>query len=200
MNMQSREEDFADIDVFLNQMQALSSIYQHKALKTSFIKTPLGSMIAIADEKALFLLEFLKSKGLESNILRLQKATQSCLDEGRTAITIMAEQELEAYFHGKLTRFSTPVHFTGTAFQEKVWHALTQIPYAETRSYSEQAGLIGHPSSCRAVANANGANPLAILVPCHRIINHDGKLGGYAGGIERKTWLLQHEKLHQPKD
>lgn len=103
---------------------------------------------------------------------------------------------MELYFSGKLRQFNTPTHLIGSPFQKKAWLALIDIPYGETRSYLQQAKVIGNPSAYRAVANANGANQLAIVVPCHRIINANGELGGYGGGVNRKQWLLEHERRH----
>ena len=102
--------------------------------------------------------------------------------------------ELEEYFNGRLREFKTPVHFVGTAFQQRVWKSLCTIPYGETGTYAQQAQVIGRPFAYRAVANANAANHCAIIVPCHRIIKSNGDLCGYAGGVERKRWLLAHEQ------
>jgi AraC family transcriptional regulator of adaptative response/methylated-DNA-[protein]-cysteine methyltransferase len=101
---------------------------------------------------------------------------------------------LDNYFAGKLKQFKTPIFWSGSVFQKIVWDALVRIPYGETRSYADVAASLGKPSAFRAVANANGANPLAIVVPCHRVINTDGGLGGYGGGLARKKWLIDHEK------
>jgi AraC family transcriptional regulator of adaptative response/methylated-DNA-[protein]-cysteine methyltransferase len=166
----------------------------HRVLKASWLDTPLGSMLAIADENSLFLLEFVDQKGLERNIERLRHRTKSAIIPGSTLPIISIEKELNAYFEGNLTEFATPVHLQGSPFQKLVWQELLEIPYGETRSYSKQAESIGRPSAFRAVANANGANLLAIILPCHRIINQDGNLGGYGGGIIRKKWLIDHER------
>lgn len=104
-----------------------------------------------------------------------------------------AAAQLEAYFAGELRAFTLPLAARGTAFQRRVWAALTRIPYGETTSYGAIAAAVGAPGSARAVGAANGQNPLAIVVPCHRVIGADGRLVGYGGGIERKTWLLAHE-------
>lgn len=104
-----------------------------------------------------------------------------------------ATAQLEAYFAGELTAFDMPTEAHGTEFQRRVWSALTEIPYGETISYSELASWVGNPKASRAVGLANGRNPLAIVVPCHRVIGADGSLTGYGGGLERKTWLLRHE-------
>lgn len=166
-------------------------------LKAAWLDTRLGPMIAIADDNALYLLEFLDRRGLEREIERLRQRTQSAIIPGKTSPIQSIEQELTAYFDGKLMTFKTPLFLLGSPFQKSVWNALCQIPYGTTKSYAEQAQAIGKPTASRAVANANGANQLAIVIPCHRIITSQGDLGGYGGGIARKKWLLQHEKAHQ---
>ena len=162
-------------------------------LKASWLDTPLGPMLAIADEKALYLLEFVERRGLEREIERL-RAKKAIIIPGCTEPITLVESELQAYFTGKLKIFTTPLHLIGSPFQKSVWNELIKIPYGQTKSYADQAAAIGKPSAYRAVANANGANQIAILIPCHRIINSDGKLGGYGGGISRKKWLLNHEQ------
>lgn len=105
-------------------------------------------------------------------------------------------RQLNAYFDGTLRVFSLPIRLTGTAFRRKCWEALCAIPYGETISYGEQARRIGQPSAVRAVGGANHRNPIAIVVPCHRVIGADGTLTGYGGGLDAKAWLLQHERRH----
>jgi AraC family transcriptional regulator of adaptative response/methylated-DNA-[protein]-cysteine methyltransferase len=112
---------------------------------------------------------------------------------GKTAPILSIEQELRVYFKNGLKRFETPIKMIGTDFQKRVWLALQQIPAGETRSYSDIAKAIEHPRAIRAVGRANGTNTLSIIIPCHRVINANGDLGGYGGGIERKKWLLSHE-------
>jgi methylated-DNA-[protein]-cysteine S-methyltransferase len=107
-----------------------------------------------------------------------------------------AVQELEEYFSGKRRKFAVPLDLDGTAFQKKVWQALLTIPYGETRSYGEVARQVGNPRAARAVGMANHENPVAIVVPCHRVIASDGSLGGYAGGLQRKSKILAMEKSH----
>ena len=104
--------------------------------------------------------------------------------------------ELENYFKGKLKNFSTPININTSCFRERVWHYLCSIPYAETITYKELAQSINHPMAYRAVANANAKNPLAIIILCHRVVNSNGDIGGYAGGIERKVKLMQLEQGH----
>jgi methylated-DNA-[protein]-cysteine S-methyltransferase len=102
-------------------------------------------------------------------------------------------KQLDAYFAGVREIFDLPLAPRGTPFQHAVWRALAQIPFGETRSYSDIAKAVGRASAVRAVAAANARNPLSIIVPCHRVIGKDGTLSGYAGGIETKRWLLAHE-------
>lgn len=156
------------------------------------IDTPIGPMIALADEKALYLLEFTDQPGVETAIKRFRDAGV-VISDGSCAPLDSIKQELKAYFEGRLKIFKTPLAFTGSAFQNQVWQALCTIPYGETRSYSQQASTINKPNAFRAVANANGANLLGVIVPCHRIIRNNGQLGGYGGGISRKQWLIDHE-------
>jgi methylated-DNA-[protein]-cysteine S-methyltransferase len=101
--------------------------------------------------------------------------------------------QLDAYFAGELTDFDFQMQMRGTDFQRRVWAALCEIPYGETISYGELARRVGNPKASRAVGLANGRNPIAIVVPCHRVIGADGSLTGYGGGLERKVWLLEHE-------
>jgi AraC family transcriptional regulator of adaptative response/methylated-DNA-[protein]-cysteine methyltransferase len=154
-------------------------------LKTNFFQTPLGLMKAVADKQFLYELHF-----IDSNKEHIQ------LSNDRTPIIDSIEKELEEYFAGSLHQFNTPVIFAGSPFQQRVWMALQEIPYGKTVSYAQLATAITQPSAARAVGSANGANKLAIIVPCHRVINATGALGGYAGGLERKQWLLEHEKKH----
>ena len=109
-------------------------------------------------------------------------------------LLLETERQLKAYFAGELRQFTVPLDFVGTEFQKKVWQALTAIPYGETRSYAEIARAIGHPTAVRAVGAANGRNPISIIAPCHRVIGSNGKLTGFAGGLDAKAILLAIEK------
>lgn len=111
-------------------------------------------------------------------------------------VLLQAERELEEYFAGRRTAFSVPLSMHGTPFQMAVWAALRAIPYGETRSYGELAAQIGRHRACRAVGMANHVNPLPILVPCHRVVGADGRLTGYAGGLNVKEFLLKLEGAH----
>jgi AraC family transcriptional regulator of adaptative response/methylated-DNA-[protein]-cysteine methyltransferase len=138
-------------------------------------------MLATADDEALYSLEF-------------SEQTRKSFVFGRTEPIEQIERELVDYFAGKLKVFKTPLCFLGTPFQNRVWEELQKIPHGETRSYAEIAAAIGKPSAFRAAAQANGANKLAIIVPCHRVINSSGALGGYSSGLFRKEWLLDLER------
>lgn len=182
-------------DAFSRIMGAAPTLLgQSNILKASWLDTRLGPMIAIADEEALHLLEFLDRRGLEREVERLRQKTMSAIIPGETEPIRSIERELSQYFDGELKEFKTPVTFLGSPFQKSVWEVLRNISYGETRSYSDIARALGKPSAFRAVAQANGANQLAIIVPCHRVINSNGELGGYGGGLTRKKWLIDHEK------
>ena len=164
------------------------------ALKADWLDTPLGPMVAIADEEALYLLEFVDRRGLERELETLCKKIGSPLLPGKSGPIASIEDELRRYFDGSLRSFRTPINLIGSPFQREVWRALQQIPMGERRSYSDIAAAIGRPAAMRAVARANGANQLSIVVPCHRVIHTTGNLGGYGGGLSRKQWLLDHER------
>lgn len=143
----------------------------------SVIKSPVGDIIILADDIAVNVITFSEREieGLEEN-----------------EISKTAAKQLRAYFDGQLQEFTLPINQTGTEFQQEVWHNLSKIPYAETISYAKFSAQ--QPLAIRAIAAANGKNNIAIVVPCHRVIGSDGKLVGYAGGLWRKKWLLQHER------
>jgi methylated-DNA-[protein]-cysteine S-methyltransferase len=106
-------------------------------------------------------------------------------------------EQLDAYFAGELSTFDLEMNLLGTPFQQRVWSQLCDIPYGETISYGELARRVGNANASRAVGLANGRNPIALIVPCHRVIGANGSLTGYGGGLERKTWLLDHELKHR---
>jgi methylated-DNA-[protein]-cysteine S-methyltransferase len=116
------------------------------------------------------------------------------LDGSPNSMTIKVVSQLDEYFEGKRTDFDIPIEQYGTDFQRKCWDALSKIPYGETISYQEQAKLTGKPTASRAVGSANNKNKIPIVVPCHRVIAKNGEMAGYAGGQDKKIWLLEHEK------
>lgn len=166
----------------------------NNVLQKSWIDTPLGPMLTVADKEALYLLEFVNRRGLEKEIERLRKKTKRPIIPGKPKPAVQIEEELKEYFSDSIQEFKTPLQLLGSPFQQRVWEELQKIPSGETRSYAEIAKTIGKPSAFRAVARANGANQIAIVIPCHRVINSNGDLGGYGGGIKKKEWLLKHER------
>ena len=181
-------------DAFSKIMGAAPTKTQATILKAAWLDTPLGPMVTIADEDGLYLLEFVDRRGLEREVECLRNRKSAAIIPGETVAIKSIEKELKQYFSGKLLEFKTPVHLIGSEFQKSVWQALQKIPIGTTCSYADQAKAIGKPTAFRAVANANGMNPLGIIIPCHRVINTNGELGGYGGGLARKEWLLKHER------
>jgi AraC family transcriptional regulator of adaptative response/methylated-DNA-[protein]-cysteine methyltransferase len=163
-------------------------------LKADWIDTPLGPMIAVSDARALHLLEFIDRKGLPTELKKLRGLAHGDLGLGRYAPTDQIEAELAEYFAGESATFTVPLVEHGSAFSRDVWHVLRQIAPGETRSYGDIAEALGRPSATRAVARANGANQIAIVIPCHRVIGADGSLTGYGGGLWRKQQLIDLER------
>ena len=163
-------------------------------LRASWIPTPLGDMLAVSSRTHLHLLQFIDGKTLPAELKRLQAGNKGGLGVGSWAPTEQACAELGDYFAARAAVFNTPLAPGGTAFSRAVWAALQQIPPGQTRSYAQVAGQIGQPTATRAVARANGANPIALMIPCHRVIGSDGSLTGYAGGLWRKQRLIEIER------
>jgi AraC family transcriptional regulator of adaptative response/methylated-DNA-[protein]-cysteine methyltransferase len=164
------------------------------AITMTRIETPLGPMLAGASDEGICLLEFVDRQMIETQLVRLARLFKAALVPGTSRHFDRLADELHRYFKGELRRFETPLDLRGTDFQRKAWAGLLSIPYGQTRSYGEQASLIGVPSSVRAVARANGDNRIAIVIPCHRVVGADGSLTGYGGGLWRKRWLLDLER------
>lgn len=163
------------------------------------IETDLGTMVACATDKGVCLLEFSDRKGLETELKQLAKYHNANIVQGQNEYFKQLKEELDAYFDGRLKEFKVPLDISGTDFQKQVWQALVEIPYGTTSSYLRQAEVLGKPSSVRAVANANGMNKIAIIIPCHRVVGSDGSLTGYAGGLWRKRKLIDLEKDNKQK-
>ncbi|MFB6456748.1 bifunctional transcriptional activator/DNA repair enzyme AdaA [Chitinophaga sp. Hz27] len=160
------------------------------------LETPLGTMYACAVEEGICLLEFTDRKMLETEFLYLARHLNATIVQGDNPHFKTLEAELQRYFEGSLKTFTVPLFTPGSSFQQAVWNALQQVPYGATQTYKGQAVILGKPDAIRAVANANGMNKIAILIPCHRIIGSDGTLTGYGGGVWRKQWLLDFEKAN----
>jgi len=163
------------------------------------IETPLGTMLALADDAGLRLLEFVDRRGLERELVVLRRRLKCAIVPGNHAILDRTAAELAEYFAGRRTQFAVPLAPVGSAFQLRVWSELGRIPPGRTRSYTEMAERVGVANGRRAIARANGSNMLAIVIPCHRVIRANGDLCGYAGGIWRKQRLLDHEREFAPK-
>jgi AraC family transcriptional regulator, regulatory protein of adaptative response / methylated-DNA-[protein]-cysteine methyltransferase len=158
------------------------------------ILTPLGPMLAGATDEGICLFDFIDRRMMETQLARLQKSLGAELFPASHRHFKALHAQIQEYFAGTRRRFDLSLVLVGTHFQKKVWEELVTIPYGTTRSYQEQATRIGTPSASRAVARANGANRIAIIIPCHRVIGKDGKLVGYGGGLWRKKYLLEHER------
>lgn len=157
-------------------------------LRATWIDSELGPMIAVACAHRLHLLEFADRRALPKELSRLGP-----IGVGDSAPADQARGELDAYFAGRRAQFNVPLQMHGSAFTRDVWHALRDIPAGETRSYGALARTLGRPTASRAVARANGANQIAIVIPCHRVIGADGALTGYGGGLWRKQRLIEIE-------
>jgi methylated-DNA-[protein]-cysteine S-methyltransferase len=148
-------------------------------MESYYLNSPIGALRIAGDENGISSLQFLNSDEFES------KEIPDVLTNGIT--------QLEEYFNGARTEFELKLNPEGTDFQKRVWKELFKIPYSKTISYQELANRLKDPLVIRAAASANGKNPIAIIIPCHRVIGSDGSLTGYAGGLHRKKWLLDHE-------
>ncbi|MEM9795057.1 MAG: trifunctional transcriptional activator/DNA repair protein Ada/methylated-DNA--[protein]-cysteine S-methyltransferase [Pseudomonadota bacterium] len=162
-------------------------------LQADWIDTALGPMVAVSSRHHLHLLEFADRPALPRELAALRAEAQGSLGLGRLPPTEQIAHELDDYFAGRAADFATPIETGGTPFHREVWRALRAIPPGETRSYANLARDLGRPDAVRAVARANGANRLAIVVPCHRVIGADGALTGYGGGLWRKRRLIEIE-------
>ncbi|WBW97851.1 methylated-DNA--[protein]-cysteine S-methyltransferase [Oceanirhabdus sp. W0125-5] len=165
-----------------------------------YIDTPIGVIEICGNEKAITSILFLDDLNKESYVNYIEKENYKINNNHIGAVSevvALSKKQLEEYFKGERKSFQIPIEFEGTEFQKKSWDQLTKIPYGETISYKEQAIAMGREKSVRAVGAANGKNKISIIIPCHRVIGSNGKLTGYAGGIERKAWLLEHERKHK---
>jgi AraC family transcriptional regulator of adaptative response/methylated-DNA-[protein]-cysteine methyltransferase len=164
------------------------------SILVTWIDTPLGPLIAGATEHKLVLLEFTERRMLDAQFAALRKHFKRPVVPGSNSVLDLTRTELSRYFKGDLKKFTIPLDFPGSEFQQRVWSELLKIPYGRTVSYGELAQKIGDSHAQRAVGHTNGLNRIAIVIPCHRVINKDGKLGGYGGGLWRKQVLLQLER------
>jgi O-6-methylguanine DNA methyltransferase len=161
----------------------------------SDVDTPIGDMVAGATDTHLVLLEFAHRRRLDDQLARLSRSTGFALERGESRVVHDLRRELDEYFRGQRKEFTIPIDARGTPFQMRVWAELQRIPNGTTTSYARLARSLGQPTAVRAVARANGDNPVSILIPCHRVIGSDGSLTGYGGGLWRKKKLLDLEAM-----
>lgn len=172
---------------------APSEAKQGELITLSWIRTAIGPLVVGTTDEAICLLEFSDRRMLESQLKTLRRRFRAALMPGNSPLVTALKQQLDEYFSGARTQFDLPLKYPGTPFQSKVWSTLLQIPYGDTCSYQQVARKVGHPRAVRAVGTANGMNRIAILIPCHRVVNTNGALGGYGGGLWRKRLLLDLE-------
>jgi AraC family transcriptional regulator of adaptative response/methylated-DNA-[protein]-cysteine methyltransferase len=158
------------------------------------LTTPLGPMVGVAGDTGLILCEFSDRPMLPTQMERIAKICGGLPAAGEHPILDQTQRELDEYFAGTREEFTIPLVIDGTPFQMSVWRELLRIPFGRTTSYDSIAVRIDRRGGARAVGRANGDNRIAIIVPCHRVINSDGTMSGYGGGKHRKRWLLDHEK------
>ena len=167
---------------------------QQRVLLLHRFTTALGPMVVGATETGVCLLEFIDRTSLETEIGDLQRLLSTTVITGENNHTQQAEVEITEYFQGTRQAFDVQLHAPGTSFQRRAWQGLHRIAYGTTSTYQQQAKKIERPTAVRAIASANGANRIAILIPCHRVVGKNGQLTGYGGGLERKRWLIEHER------
>ena len=150
-------------------------------IHTVYYTSPIGTLLLESEDERLTVVSF--------------RDDVTVTETGATRSPVLKStiKQLDEYFAGTRKQFDLPLHPAGTAFQQKVWNQLIKIPYSETVTYLHMAKRLGNVKSIRAAASANGKNPIGIIIPCHRVVGADGKLTGYAGGLHRKQWLLEHE-------
>lgn len=162
-------------------------------IRVAWLDSPLGPLLAAARDEGIVLLEFTERRMLEAQFDALRRHFKVPLVPGEHRHLATLKTELTEYFSGKRKTFTLPLAYPGSDFQRTVWTALLDIPYGQTRSYDDLARAVGRPGACRAVGTTNGKNRIAILIPCHRVVNKSGQLGGYGGGLWRKQRLLEIE-------
>ena len=175
---------------------AAAAVATSRTLQVDRTESPLGELVIAADTATIFLVEFAARATLAAQLDSLATELGCRFGERASSLTKAAARQLKEYFDGRRREFDLPTATPGTPLQQLVWRQIGRIPYAATSSYGALARDIGRPPASRAVGGATGQNRLALLVPCHRVVGANGSLTGYAAGIERKRWLLEHELRH----
>jgi AraC family transcriptional regulator of adaptative response/methylated-DNA-[protein]-cysteine methyltransferase len=168
-------------------------------IKTIKINTPIGEMSAAATHDGVCYLIFVEEGIQDTGLEKLAGIMKTTIRGGTNKHLRVLRKQLKEYFKGKRKEFLLPLITPGTDFQQAVWNNIMDIPYGMTKSYREQAEELKDRKSARAVAQANSSNRIAIIIPCHRVIGSDGSLVGYGGGLQRKRWLLNHERIYSGK-
>lgn len=174
-------------------MEKFQAVNARNIITTRLYQSPCGTLMLGSLMGRLCLCDWQVARHQERVACRLSRMLNAAFEEGTSDVIEQTALQLDEYFEDGRRNFSVPLLFVGTDFQKTVWNALLRIPYGQTISYGELARRIGKPQSVRAVANANGANAISILVPCHRVVGSDHSLTGYAGGLTVKRWLLSRE-------
>ncbi len=185
-------------DHFLAAIEDIESLcrpHSHSdAIKISWIESIVGPLLVGVQDRSIGFIQFAQQERLADQLMRLQRQWGKPLRHFMHSLHVQLEHEMLEYCEGRRFKFTVPIKASGTTFQQRVWEALLEIPYGHTWSYEQLATAIGQPTATRAVGLANGANNIAIVVPCHRVINKNGQLGGYGGGQWRKQRLLDLEQ------
>lgn len=168
-------------------------------ISVKLIDTPVGKMRMGATDEGICLFDFQYRYSIDAIMKRIESLMGDKFAEGEHPHFAILERQMDEYFRGVRKEFDIPLHLLGTPFQKSVWEGLLKIPYGETRSYKQQSIFLGNEKAIRAVAGANGENGIAIIIPCHRVIGENGSLTGYGGGLQRKKWLLDHERKYSGK-
>ena len=165
-----------------------------ESLYLTKVNSPVGLLVLGCTDKGVSLVDYFSYEKVSKSLSEMLKRRPLKMEFKKTLLLEKLQDQLENYFLKELKTFNLPLDPIGSDFQKKVWNILGQIPFGETLSYSEQAKIFGNEKALRAVASANGKNKISILLPCHRVIGKNGSLTGYAGGLDKKSWLLRHER------
>jgi AraC family transcriptional regulator of adaptative response/methylated-DNA-[protein]-cysteine methyltransferase len=174
--------------------RAARSPQQGDVVLLSWVRSPLGPLVTGATEDGVCLVEFSDRRMLEKQFATISRVFSGPIVPGSNRHSEALARELSEYFAGTRRHFDVPIVSPGSPFQRRVWEALMQVPYGQTCSYQDIATAVGDKKAVRAVGTANGANRIAIVIPCHRVVNKGGKLGGYGGGLWRKQYLIDLER------
>jgi O-6-methylguanine DNA methyltransferase len=163
------------------------------SIAVTCVDSPVGTLLLGAQDESIALLEFCELNRIERRVTELQAHLQCDLEARAVPALLRLTDQLDGYFGGRLRTFDLPLRYRGSRFQQQVWAELMRIPYGQTCSYGAIAQRVGDPGAMRAVGAANHHNPIAIVIPCHRVVNANGDIGGYGGEVWRKRWLLDLE-------